>query len=103
MRRFLPSLATGLVVALAFSTAVAQPRYVRLTGWIQWIAADKLMLVLDNGSGVVPVDLTHVPLDEYHTLSQRDQVAVTGVVSQDNRVLFGASVIRIPAGDGQSP
>jgi hypothetical protein len=39
-------------------------RYVRLTGWVQWIAGEKVMLVLDNGSGGVPVDLTHVPLDE---------------------------------------
>jgi len=101
MRRFLPSLATGLVVALAFSTAVAQPRYVRLTGWIQWIAADKLMLVLDNGLGIVSVDLTRVPLDEYHTLTQRDQVTVTGVVSEDSRVVFGVSVTRIPGWDGQ--
>jgi hypothetical protein len=34
---------------------------------VQWIAADKLMLILQNGSGVVPVGLTRVPLDEYHT------------------------------------
>jgi len=54
------------------------------------------MLVLDDGSGIVPVDLARVPLDEYGTLSQRDQVMVTGVVSEDNRGVFGASITRIP-------
>ena len=96
MLRLLPGLVAGLIVALAFSPALAQPHYVRLTGWVQWIAGEKLMLVLDNGSGVVPVDLARVPLDEYRTLSQRDQVMVTGVVSEDNRGVFGASIIRIP-------
>ena len=66
-----------------------------MTGWVQWIAANKLMLVLDSGLGV-PVDLTRVPLDQYQTLSQRDQVEVIGVVSDDNREVIGASVIRVP-------
>jgi hypothetical protein len=95
MLRLLPGL-VGLIVALAFAPALAQPHYVRLTGWVQWIAGEKLMLVLDNGSGVVPVDLARVPLDEYRTLTQRDQVMVTGVVSEDNRGVFGASITRIP-------
>ena len=96
MLRLLPGLVAGLIVALAFAPALAQPHYVRLAGWVQWIAGEKLMLVLDNGSGVVPVDLARVPLDEYRTLSQRDQVMVTGVVSEDNRGVFGASITRIP-------
>jgi hypothetical protein len=96
MLRLLPGLVAGLIVALAFAPALAQPHYVRLTGWVQWIAGEKLMLVLDNGSGVVPVDLARVPLDEYSTLTQRDQVMVIGVVSEDNRGVFGASITRIP-------
>ena len=95
MLRLLPGLVAGLLVALAFAPALAQPHYVRLTGWVQWIAGQKLMLVLDDGSGV-PVDLARVPLDEYRTLTQRDQVVVTGVVSEDNRGVFGASIHRIP-------
>jgi hypothetical protein len=94
--RFLPGVAAWLVVALAFApAAMAQPRYVRLTGWVQWVAGEKLMLVLNNGSGSVPVDLRRVPLDEYRTLAQRDQVMVTGVVSEDNRGIAGASVRRM--------
>ena len=95
-RRFLPGAAAWLVVALAFApAAMAQPRYVRLTGWVQWIAGEKLMLVLNNESGSVPVDLTRVPLDEYRTLAQRDQVIVIGVVSEDNRGIAGTSVRRM--------
>jgi hypothetical protein len=96
-RWFLAGTAAWLVVALAFaSAAMAQPRYVRLTGWVQWIAGEKLMLVLDNDFGSVPVDLRRVPLDEYRTLTQRDQVIVIGVVSEDNRGIAGTSVRRMP-------
>jgi hypothetical protein len=38
--------------------------------------------------------------------TQRDQVVVTGVVSEDNRGVFGASMIRIPdweIWEGQRP
>ena len=94
MRHLVPGVATCLIVALAFAPALAQPRYVQLTGWVQWIAGEKLMLALDDGSGVVPVDLTQVPLDEYHTLSGHDQVMVTGVASEDNRSVFGLSIRR---------
>jgi len=106
MRPFVAGLATCLTVALASAPALAQPRYVRLTGWVQWIAGEKLMLALDNGSGVVPVDVTRVPLDEYRTLSGRDQVMVTGVMSEDNRGVFGASIIHVPdweVREGQVP
>ena len=95
-RKRMLRLLAGFIVALAFAPALAQPHYIRLTGWVQWIAGEKLMLVLDDGSGIVPVDLARVPLDEYRTLSQRDQVMVTGVVSEDNRGVFGASIHRIP-------
>ena len=94
MRNFVAGFAACLIVALAFAPALAQPRYIELTGWVQWIAGEKLMLALDDGSGVVPVDLTQVPLDEYHTLSGHDQVMVIGVVSEDNRGVFGLSIRR---------
>jgi len=95
------ALAVCLVVALASGPALAQLRPVAVTGWVQWIAADKLMLIRQDGGGVVPVDLTRVPLDEYQTLSPRDPVAVLGVVSDDNRQLLGLSIVRLP--DQQAP
>jgi hypothetical protein len=94
MHYLVPGFATCLIVALAFGPALAQPRYIQLTGWVQWIAGGKLMLALNDGSGVVPVDLTQVPLDEYHTLKGHDQVMVTGVASEDNRSVFGLSIRR---------
>ena len=89
-------LAACLVVALAFAPALAQPRYVQMTGWLQWIAGERLVLALDDGSGVVPVDLTRVPLDEYRTLSGHDQVLVSGVPWADNRGVFGVSIAPLP-------
>jgi hypothetical protein len=100
-RRFMPAVGTWLVVMLAFAPALAQPRQVQLSGRVQWIAADKLMLILDGGLGVVPVNLTRVPLDQYQTLSPRDQIAVVGILSDDDRGVIGASVIRIPNGSEQ--
>ena len=96
VRRFLTVLAAWLFVTLASGDVLAQTRLVELTGWVQWIAASKMMLILDNGSGVVPVNLTRVPLDQYQTLSQRDPITVLGVVSDDNREVIGASIIRLP-------
>jgi hypothetical protein len=101
-RRFMPALGTWLIVMLVFAPALAQAHQVQLSGRVQWIAADKLMLILDGGLGVVPVHLTRVPLDQYQTLSQRDQIAVVGVVSDDGRGVIGASVIRIP-NEGEQP
>ncbi len=37
----------------------------------------------------VRVDLTRVPQDEYHTLTQGDLVTVTGVLSDDNSRVVG--------------
>jgi len=98
------ALAASIVLALAYTPALAQTRYVRVTGWIQWIAGERLVLALDDGSGVVPVDLTRVPLDEYRTLGGRDQVMVTGVPSDDNRAVLGLSIVPLPdRGVGQLP
>ena len=94
--RVAAALAACLVLALSFTPATAQLRYVRVTGWVQWIAGERLMLALDDGSGVVPVDLTRVPLDEYRTLSGRDQVVVTGVPWDDNRGVFGLWIVPLP-------
>ncbi len=102
MKRVLLALAASVVLTGAAAPAVAQERYVRLDGWIQWIAADKMMLVLDGGPGV-PIDLTRVPQDEYRTLAQRDRVAVIGVVSADNRRVFATSVISARGSGYQSP
>jgi hypothetical protein len=96
MRQFVAGFTVFLTVVLAFAPAMAQPRYVRMTGWVQWIAGERLVLALDDGSGVVPVDLRRVPLDEYRTLSGHDQVMVTGVPSDDNRGVFGVSIAPLP-------
>ena len=95
LSRLVAGLAACLVVALAFAPVMAQARYVRMIGWVQWIAGERLMLALDDGSGVVPVDLTRVPLDEYRTLTGRDQVMVTGVPSDDNRGVFGVTIVSL--------
>lgn len=93
----LATLATAtIVLALAMTSAIAQPRYVRLVGMVQWIAGEKLMLAPANGSTSIPVDLTSVPLDQYRTLAQREYVVVTGVVSEDNRGIDATSVTRTP-------
>jgi hypothetical protein len=85
-------LLAGLVLTATLSPAAAQERPVRLDGLVQWIAADKLMLILDSGPSVA-IDLSRTPLEQYRGLTQRDRVIVLGVVSSDNRRVFALSII----------
>jgi len=87
-------LATLLVfLAGAVAPAMAQGRQVRLDGLVQWIAGDKMMLILDSGPSVA-IELAQVPQDQYRALTQRDRVAVMGTVSADNRRVYATAVIR---------
>jgi hypothetical protein len=106
MRRFAFA-ALALVVCVSWTTpAIAQGQYLQVEGWVQWISAQRLQLVLDNGLSI-SVDLTRVPQDQYQALSQglKDRVAVVGVVSPDNRRLIASSVTRVQGWSwgGQSP
>ena len=85
----------GLSLAFlgALAPAEAQKRNVQLEGRVQWIAGQKLLLLPDVGSGI-DIDISQVPLDEYRGLSQGDRVIVGGVVSSDNRKVYGAWVRR---------
>ena len=76
--------------------------YVELDGRVQWIAGQKLMLLL-NGGGGVDVDITRVPLDQYRMLTQGDPVVVVGTASRDNRRVFASAVIRGSRSGEQSP
>ena len=76
--------------------------YVELEGRVQWIAGQKLMLLL-NGGGGVDVDITQVPLDQYRMLTQGDPVMVIGTASRDNRRVFASAVIRGSRYGEQSP
>lgn len=51
----------------------------------------------------VRVDLTRVPQDEYHTLTQGDLVTVTGVLSDDNSRVVGTSIERRGPWEAESP
>ena len=76
--------------------------HVELEGRVQWIAGQKLMLLLNGGRGV-DVDITQVPLDQYRMLSQGDPVVVVGTVSRDNRRVFASAVMRGNRWGDQSP
>ena len=75
---------------------------VQLDGRVQWIAGQKLMLLLDNGGGV-DVDIARVPLDQYRMLTQGDPVVVVGTVSRDNRKVFASAIMRGNRWTDQSP
>ena len=105
MNKTISALLAGGTLALTLvgepSPAAAQ-RYVQLDGRVQWIAGQKLMLMLSSGGGV-DVDITQVPLDQYRTLSQGDPVMVVGTVSRDNRKVFASTVMRGNRWGDQSP
>jgi hypothetical protein len=103
VKPFAVALAASLVlVGGLLSPARAQGRWVRLDGAVQWIAADKMLLITDGGSGIA-IDLTKVPLDQYMGLGPGDRVTVDGMVAPDNRKVFGTSITRARYGGTQSP
>ena len=89
-----------LAVALALATtspgavapAIAQGQTVRIVGRVQWIAAEKMMVIPDNGGLPVEVDITQVGQDQYETLTEGSPVVVVGVVSSDGRKLIASSI-----------
>jgi cold shock CspA family protein len=91
-KRCLVALVASLVLFGAVAPGAAQDRVVRLQGRVQWIAAEKMMVIPDDGSLPIEVDIKKVPLDDYRTLTEGDPVVVTGVVSPDNRKLIATSV-----------
>jgi hypothetical protein len=78
---------------IATSTpAMSEPQYVRIDGRVQWISAEK-MLLLPSFSGVpVNVDLRQAPQDQYAVLAPGTRVVVDGAVSNDGRWLVAATV-----------
>ena len=76
--------------------------YAELDGRVQWVAGQKLMLLLNSGGGV-DVDISRVPLDQYRMLTQGDPVVVVGTVSRDNRRVFASAVMRGNRSGDQSP
>ncbi len=94
MKRAVAAVVLSLVIAGVPALAAAQGRYVRLDGSVQWIAADKMQLILDSGRSIA-VDLTRVPQEQYRALRQRDRVSVTGLVAADSRTMLATSVIRV--------
>ena len=92
-----------LISLIAPGVAQAQ-RYLQIEGWVQWVAADRMQLVLDNGLSV-SVDLTRVPQSQYQGLGpgQRDRVAVVGYIAPDNRRFIASSVERTSSWGYQTP
>jgi len=104
MRRVVTVGLVLLALISAITPAAAQGQYLQVEGWVQWISAQRLQLVLDSGLSI-SVDLTRVPQDQYQSLSpgSRERVSVIGVVSPDNRRLIAASITRAQAWGSQSP
>jgi hypothetical protein len=93
-----------LAWAGAIAPATPQGQYLEVEGWVQWVAAQRLPLVLDNGLSI-SVDLSRVPQDQYQGLGpgSRGRLSVVGVVSPDNRRLIATSVTRVQGLGTQAP
>jgi hypothetical protein len=84
------ALSVGLIGPLRVE---AQEAVVRVDGLVQWIGGLRMVVQTDKGPSV-GVDLANVPQSEYAALVVRERVAVIGTVSDDNRDIIAASVVR---------
>jgi hypothetical protein len=82
------------VLLIATSTpAMSEPQYVRVDGRVQWISAEKMLLLPSSGIVPVNVDLRQVPQDQYAALTPGTRVVVDGTVSNDGRWLVASTVL----------
>jgi hypothetical protein len=93
-----------LVWTSVTTPSAAQDQYLQVEGWVQWLSAQRLQLVLDNGLSIA-IDLTRVPQDQYQGLSpgMRDRISVIGVTSPDNRRLVASSITRTQGWGAREP
>jgi hypothetical protein len=82
---------------LSVAPALAQGQAVRIIGSVQWIAAEKMVVIPDDGGLPIDVDITQVDQSQYEALTEGSPVVVVGVVSPDGRRVI-ASSIRSPNG-----
>ena len=90
--RGVAALAAWTVLAGALAPAMAQDQTVRIVGRVQWIAAEKMMVIPDDGGLPIDVDITQVGQDQYEALTEGSPVVVVGVVSPDGRRLIATSI-----------
>jgi hypothetical protein len=93
MKTFVLAVAVSILMGMLLEPAAAQEHYVFLHGRVQWIAAQKMMLLAEASGLPVAVDLIQVPLEQYAVLTQGNWVAVNGIVSDDGRRVIATSVM----------
>lgn len=81
-----------LLLGLAVVPPEAQ-ELVRLSGWVQWIAATKMQVKTVSGASVA-VDLTRVDQSSYQALRGGEVVVVDGVVSDDRQRVVAHEIWR---------
>ena len=82
-------------------SSLAQSRFVRFEGRVQWIGGAVLSVAVNDGPSVA-IDLARVPQSDYSGLVQGDWVIVTGELSSDRRRILGSGITRTYGGF-QSP
>jgi hypothetical protein len=100
-RRFRRFLIVACLVVLPGS-AMAQSRFVRFEGRVQWIGGSVLSVAVNDGPSVA-IDLGRVAQSDYSGLVQGDWVVVTGELSSDRRRILGSGITRTYGGGFQSP
>ena len=82
-------------------SAVAQSRYLRFEGRVQWISGAVLSVAVNDGPAVA-IDLGRVRQGDYIGLAQGDWVIVEGELSPDRRRVVGTGISR-GYGSSQAP
>ena len=98
LARWLVVLAVSVILA---SPAAAQQEEVLLSGRVQWIAGQKMMLLPRSGGLPVSIDLVQIPLEQYTGLKQGSPVRVDGVISNDGRRVVATFVVPLTTNESE--
>jgi hypothetical protein len=92
MRSALRSTVAAVAMLAITAPAAAQPP-VRIVGQVQWVAAEKIVVMTERGQSIV-VDLTRADQSTYRALRAGEWIVVDGTFSRDGRQVIARDIWR---------
>ena len=70
VKHFGAAVVLSLALAGALAPALAQGRYLRLDGWVQWVASDRMQLILDSGQIATGAGYLRIEMNRFSKRSE---------------------------------